>query len=154
VSVVGQLSPSEKFEMGFTFRTSTGFPRTAPLGVRVVPVEDALDADHDGNTTELVPERDSLGLPVYTANYGSVANLLGARYPRFTRLDLRFNWRPHGLRSRWLFYLEFINATNRKNVGQYEANLRPVPGAIQPRIEENPTGALPFLPTFGVRFRF
>jgi hypothetical protein len=154
ISVVGQLSPSEKFEIGFTFRTATGFPRTAPLGVRVVPVEDTLDGDRDGNVTELVPERDPFGNPVYTANYGSVQNLLNSRYPRFTRLDLRFNWRPHGLKSRWLFYLEFINATNRENVGQYEADLRPVQGATQPRIVENPTGALPFLPTFGVRFRF
>ena len=33
-------------------------------------------------------------------------NLLRARYPRFTRLDLRLNWRPRGTASRWLFYLE------------------------------------------------
>ncbi|MBX7185584.1 MAG: TonB-dependent receptor [Vicinamibacteria bacterium] len=154
LSIVSQLNASEKVQIGITFRASSGFARTAPLGVRVVPTEDTLDADKDGNTSELVPERDSQGLPVYTADYGSVGNLLNARYPRFVRLDMRVNWRPRGLKSRWLFYLEFINVTNRENVGRYEATLRPNAASDRPRIEETPTAALPFLPTFGVRFRF
>ncbi|MBK5257313.1 MAG: TonB-dependent receptor, partial [Vicinamibacteria bacterium] len=154
VSIVGQLNASEKIDIGFTLRASSGFPRTKAVGVRVVPKKDSLDTDRDGNTTELIPERDGSGLPVYTADYGSVTNLLRARYPRFTRLDLRVNWRPRGDRSRWLFYLEFINATNRQNVGQYEATLRTVSGGDRPRIEETKAASLPFLPTFGVRFRF
>lgn len=154
LSMVGQVNASEKVEVGLTFRLSSGFPRTAPLGVRVVPIADTLDADRDQNRTELVPERDTLGLPVYTADFGSVSNLLEARYPTFARLDLRVNLKPHGEASRWLFYLEFINATNRKNVGRYEAKLRPSAGSNRPTIEEAPTAALPFLPTFGVRFRF
>ena len=133
---------------------ASGFPRTRAIGVRVVPIEDAADADGDGNRSELIPERDPTGLPVYTADFGPVTNLLQARYPRFTRLDLRLNWRPRGDRSRWLFYLEFINATNRANVGQYETQLRPTNGGDRPTVDEEPGGALPFLPTFGVRFRF
>ena len=154
LSIVSQLNASEKIQIGFTLRASSGFPRTAPIGVRVVPTEDTLDADKDGNTTELIPERDAHGLPVYTADYGSVGNLLRTQYPRFVRLDMRVNWKPHGLKSRWLFYLEFINVTNRENVGRYEATLRPVATSDRPRIEEIPAAALPFLPTFGVRFRF
>jgi hypothetical protein len=154
VSLVGQLDATEKIQIAFTLRASSGFPRTKPIGVRVVPLADTLDVDKDGNRTELVPERDSLGLPVYTADFGSVDNLLQARYPRFTRFDLRLNWRPRGDSSRWLFYLEFINATNRQNVGQYEAKLRPVTGVERPSIEETAAASLPFLPTFGVRFRF
>lgn len=153
-SAVGQIKASEKFDVSFTLRASSGFPRTKPIGVRVAPVQDSLDADGDGNTMEWIPQRDSTGLLVYTADYGSITNLLGDRYPLFARLDLRVNWRPHGARSRWLFYLEFINATNRQNVGQYEATLRAAPGAERPVIEETPSAALPFLPTFGVRFRF
>ena len=154
LSIVSQLNASERVQIGLTLRASSGFPRTAPLGVRIVSTGDTLDADKDGDTTELVPERDARGFPVYTADYGSVGNLLRARYPGFARLDLRFNWKPHGLASRWLFYLEFINVTNRENVGRYEAKLRPVATSDRPRIEETPTAALPFLPTFGVRFRF
>jgi len=153
-SAVGQFKASEKIEIGFTLRASSGFPRTRALAVRVVPTEDTLDDDRDGNVTELVPQRDAVGLPVFTADFGPVTNLLRARYPRFTRLDLRVNWRPRGSASRWLFYLEFINATNRTNVGQYETNLRRVAGSDRPRVEEEAAGALPFLPTFGVRFRF
>jgi hypothetical protein len=152
--VVGQWNASEKINVAFTVRAASGFPRTKPLGVRVVPTEDLLDLDQDGSRTELIPERDSAGRPVYVADYGSVTNLLQARYPWFARLDLRMNFRPHGDRSRWLFYLEFINATNRQNVGRYEATLKPTIGGVQPSIEETPAAALPFLPTFGVRFRF
>ena len=154
LSIVGQLHASRKLEVAFTFRAASGFPRTEPLGVRVVPVTDTLDADKDGNTAELVPQRDATGLPVYTADFGSVSNLLRARFPVFARLDLRLNWKPKGESSRWLFYLEFINATNRTNVGRFEAKLIPVPGADRPAIQETPGGFLPFLPTFGVRFRF
>ncbi len=154
VSVVGQWNASEKINVAFTVRAASGFPRTKPLGVRVVPTEDLLDLDQDGNRTELIPERDAAFRPVYVADYGSVTNLLQARYPWFARLDLRVNWRPHGDRSRWLFYLEFINATNRQNVGRYEATLTPTVGGVQPSIEETAAAALPFLPTFGVRLRF
>lgn len=154
VSIVGQWNASRKLEVAFTLRAASGFPRTAPIGVRVVPVVDALDTDKDGNTTELVPERDDAGLPVYTADFGSASNLLKARYPRFTRLDLRINWRPRGDASRWLFYLEFINATNRKNVSQYEVTLRSASRSDRPTFTEDPRNGLPFLPTFGIRFRF
>jgi len=154
LSIVGQFQASEKFDIGFTLRASSGFPRTRAVGVRVAPVRDALDADGDGDTEEWIPQRDPSGLLVYTADYGDVANLLRERYPLFARVDLRVNWRPHGPRSRWLFYLEFINATNRQNVGQYEATLRAAENADRPVIEETPAAALPFLPTFGVRFRF
>lgn len=153
-SAVGQIKASEKFDISFTLRAASGFPRTKPVGVRVAPVQDSLDQDGDGNTTEWIPQRDDAGFLVYTADYGSITNLLRDRYPLFARLDLRVNWRPRGERSRWLFYLEFINATNRENVGQYEATLRAAPGAETPVIEETPSAALPFLPTFGVRFRF
>jgi len=154
LSLVGQVKASEKCQIGFTLRAASGFPRTRPIGVRVVPTADLLDGNQDGNKAELVPQRDSQGLPIYTADYGPVANLLQERYPTFARLDLRANWRPRGNQSRWLFYLEVINATNRKNVGQYEAELRSVAGADRPTIEETPGGAIPLLPTFGVRFRF
>ena len=62
LSIVGQLHASRKLEVAFTFRAASGFPRTEPLGVRVVPVTDTLDADKDGNTAELVPQRDATGL--------------------------------------------------------------------------------------------
>lgn len=154
LSLVGQWDASRRLEIGFTLRAASGFPRTKPLGVRVAPIVDTLDANQNGNTSEYLPQYDANGLPVYTADYGSVANLLRDRYPWFARVDLRVNFRPHGERSRWLFYLEFINATNRKNVGRYEAKLVPVAGGTKPMIQESPAASIPFLPTFGVRFRF
>ena len=43
---------------------------------------------------------------------------------------------------------------NRENVGAYEESLVYNPGADQPRFVLEPTASIPFLPSFGIRFRF
>jgi hypothetical protein len=49
-----------------------------------------------------------------------------------------------------------INATNRDNVGQVDPSLAYDPGSAldQPRLVLEPSAAIPFLPSVGVRFRF
>ena len=83
-------------------------------------------------------------------------NLNTERLPAFVRLDLRLSWKPRGDTGRWLFYLDVINATNRDNVGQYDPRLSydPASALDQPRLTLEPTAAIPFLPSIGVRFRF
>ena len=58
--------------------------------------------------------------------------------------------------GRWQLYLDVINATNRDNVGQLDPRLAYDPGSPldQPRLYFEPTAAIPFLPSVGVRFRF
>ncbi len=66
-TLVGSYRPSPKWEIAATGRASSGFPRTAPVGLRVNAVEDPLSP---GPVKTLIPERDSLGNYVYTADYG------------------------------------------------------------------------------------
>ena len=153
-SLVAGYRASRKLDLALTARVSSGFPYTPVLGLRVNAMPDSTDRDHDGNTSELVPERDLLGLLVYVADRGDVSQLLGGRLPLFARVDLRAGFRPKGPQGRWLFYLDVINLLNRKNVGAYETTLVYNPVADKPRIAEKPSQSIPFLPSFGIRFRF
>lgn len=147
-SLVGTWRITPKWELGATVRAFSGFPRTPVLGLRVAAGETA-----DGR---LVPALDADGRYVYEPDSGDVSNLNTARLPAFFRLDLRLSWKPRGDAGRWLFYLDVINATNRGNVGQVDPRLVYDPGSAldQPRLLLEPTAAIPFLPSFGVRFRF
>ena len=143
-----------RWELASTVRTASGFPRTAPLGVRVAAIEDTADRDSDGVTDELLPDRDAIGRLIYEVDFGSVANLNQARLPVFARVDLRATWRPRGATGRWELYAEVINLLNRKNAGELNPRLEYDPTADQPRIVEERDQSIPRLPTVGVRFRF
>ena len=147
-SLVGSWRISPKWELGATVRAFSGFPRTPVLGLRV-----AADETEDGR---LVPALDADGRYVYETQSGGVSNLNTARLPAFFRLDLRLSWKPRGDAGRWLFYLDVINATNRDNVGQVDPSLAydPESALDQPGLVLEPTAAIPFLPSIGVRFRF
>ncbi len=153
-SLVAGYRANRKLDLALTARVSSGFPYTTVLGLRVNAVPDSSDRDRDGNASELVPERDLLGLLVYAADRGDVSHLLDGRLPVFARVDFRAGLRPKGPHGRWLFYLDVINVLNRKNVGAYETSLVYNPGSDKPAITEKASQAIPFLPTFGVRFRF
>ena len=124
---------SPKWELATTTRVASGFPRTAPLGVRVAATEDQADRDGDGVLDELVPAIDAAGLPVYEVNFGGVDNLYRARLPVFARVDVRATWRPRGAAGRWELYAEVINLLNRKNAGAFEARLEYDPASIARR---------------------
>jgi hypothetical protein len=147
-SLVGSWRITPKWELGATVRAFSGFPRTPVLGLRVAA--DETDA------SRLVPALDADGRYVYETTSGGVSNLNTARLPAFFRLDLRLSWKPRGAAGRWLLYLDVINATNRDNVGQVDPSLAYDPGSAvdQPRLVLEPTAAIPFLPSIGVRFRF
>ena len=72
----------------------------------------------------------------------------------YARLDLRASFRPRGEKGRWQFYVEAINALARKNVSAIDGTLEYDPDSDRPKLVETPTDGVPFLPTFGVRFRF
>ncbi len=154
LSLVANYRLSRLIELGATVRVQSGFPYSPPLGVRVASVEDASDADGDGNVTELRPQRDPQGLPVWIADYGSVDNLNSSRLPMFARLDLRVTFRPRWQNDRWLLYLEVINALNRQNTGNLQTELTYDVTSDRPRLTTSSDESLPLLPSFGVRVRF
>jgi hypothetical protein len=147
-----RLNP--RWELAATTRVASGFPRTAPLGLRVAGEEDRTDADGDGVTDELLPARDANGLLVYAVNFGSVANLNRGRLPLFARVDIRATWRPGGYSGRWELYVEAINALNRKNAGTLDPRLEYDPTSDRPLIVERRDQSIPLLPTVGLRVRF
>jgi hypothetical protein len=154
LSLVANYRVNRLIQLGTTVRVQSGFPYSKPIGVRVAAVEDTGDIDGDGNTTELIPMRDPVGLPVWTADYGDASNLNSDRLPIFARVDLRVTFRPRWQNSRWQLYVEVINLLNRRNVGSLETELVYDPASDRPRVTTTRDGALPLLPSFGVRFRF
>ncbi len=153
-TMVASFAMTPRWEVAATTRVASGFPRTAPLGVRVAGREDTTDADGDGVTDEILPARDSRGLLEYVVDFGGVANLNNARLPMFARTDARVTWRPRGAAGRWELYAEVINLLNRKNAGALDPELEYDPASDRPRIVEQRDQAIPRLPTIGVRFRF
>lgn len=154
LSLVANYRWSRLIELGTTVRVQSGFPYSAPIGVRVASVEDTGDADGDGNLTELVPQRDSQGLPVWIADYGSFSDLNSSRLPLFARVDLRVTFRPRWQNNRWLLYVELINLLNRQNTGDLQTELVYDPTSDRPRVTTSRDESLPLLPSFGIRVRF
>lgn len=153
-TMVGAYRFTPRWELAATTRIASGFPRTAPLGVRVAAVEDLEDRDGDGVTDELLPGRDAIGRLIYEVDFGNTANINQARLPVFARVDLRATWRPRGAAGRWELYAEIINLLDRENAGALDPRLAHDPGADQPRIVEERDQSIPRLPTVGIRFRF
>jgi hypothetical protein len=135
-------------------RVQSGFPYSVPVGVRVAAIEDTGDIDGDGNATELVPQGDAVGLPVWTADYGDAGNLNSGRLPVFARVDLRVTFRPQWQNSRWPLYGEVINLLDRNNAGSLSTELVYDPASDRPRVTTIRDGSLPLLPSLGVRVRF
>ena len=153
VSSVLSYRLSRKWEVASTFRWAKGFPRTAPIGLRVAATE-VSKVTNGSAAVRLVPARDITGLLVYALDFGGVNNLNTSRLPDFARLDVRASWKPRGQGSRWEFYAEVINLTNRKNAGSITPTLAYNPGADRPRIVEQNDPSVPRLPTIGLRWRF
>jgi hypothetical protein len=137
-----------------TTRIQTGFPTTPAAGVRVASTADVSDVDRDGNRTELIPLRDSAGLPVWTPDFGGLDNLNVGRLPLFARVDLRVTFRPRWSDSRWQIYVDVINLLNRDNASSLDPELVYDPSGDRPQVTMVRSGRLPLLPSLGVRYRF
>ena len=151
LSVVSTWRLFPRISLGTTLRVASGFPYTAPAGVRVAST--LADGAVSGAPGSLVPRRDRNGLYVWEVNYGDVSNLNRARLPLYARLDVRVTY-MRSPSSRWQFYLEAINALNRDNAGSLTPELEYDPTSDRPRVALTRDGALPLLPTFGFRIRF
>jgi hypothetical protein len=150
LSLVGTYRVRRSLDVAATLRVASGFPTSLPIGVRVSGAADTNDRDGDGNTTEIVPQRDAAGGVVFEPDFGGAATLNRARLPVFARLDGRITWR----KARWQIYLEVINLTNRENAGDLTPTLVQDPSSDRPKIEYSRDGGIPRLPSVGLRVRF
>ena len=139
---MGRYRLTRRWDVAATARLASGFPHTAPVGVRISAIED--------DRGRLVPETDSTGAFIYTVDYGSVDNLNEARLPYYARLDVRATYR----RARWSLYVEVLNLLGRDNAISLDPRLRHDPDSTMPRVSEVPSEGFPRIPTFGLRVRF
>lgn len=152
LSLVGTYRATRLLELAATIRVASGFPYTPVKGLRVAA--SALPAGVTGEPDRYVPKTDAGGLYVWTTDAGTIDDLNSARLPAFVRVDVRATFRPSWAGSRWQFYVEVINALNRKNASGVSSTLEYDPSSDRPRLVTEPRSALPLLPSFGVRFRF
>lgn len=144
-----------RLDVALTGRAASGLPRTPVRGVRLSLMQDAADADADGNHTEFVPQRDAQGAALFQPDLGGVATLNSARLPRFVRVDARLTYRPARGGERWAFYADVINLFNGRNITQIDSPLVFDPGTDRPRIiEVAQDRGIPFFPSAGLRFWF
>ena len=145
-NAVGRYRLTNQWDIAATTRVASGFPHTAPVGLRVSAVED----EHG----RLAPATDAVGNLLYGVDYGSVENLNGARLPHYARVDVRATYQRGGLSGRWSLYIEVINLLGRDNAITLEPRLGHNPGSTTPRFWEEPAQGFPRIPTFGLRVRF
>ena len=146
LNLVGRIGITERLSLAATGRLASGFPYTPAVGVRV-----AATRDENGF---LAPESDDEGNLAYAVDLGGLDNLQRARLPMYARLDLRLTYRHGGPGGRWSAYAEVINALNRDNGVDIEAEVVARPGEELPGVRETPAFGFPFVPTIGFRVRF
>jgi hypothetical protein len=146
VSLVGTVRLSRRLDVGAAFRLASGFPTTPAAGVRVVATP--------GAGGSLVPLKSTEGLYVWAVHPGGAENLNTARLPTYARLDLRVTVNPRSPTGRWQIYAELFNVLNWKNGPRIEYFLRHQPNSDRPRILTETGSGLPFVPSFGIRYRF
>lgn len=124
-------------EAGARFTYATNFPYTPPAGIYPRVVNDSIVVNPFTNQI------------IFNFDYGDEENRLSARKPEYHRLDLRFTAYTKFWNADWSFYLDIINVYNRKNVLNYDFNLKD-----DLTITRRTTGMIPILPTIGVTARF
>lgn len=154
LSVNANYQLTRLINLASTTRIQTGFPTTPVVGVRVASTADVADVDRDGNRTELIPLRDTTGLPIWTPDFGGLNNLNTGRLPLFARVDLRATFRPRWSDNRWQIYVDVINLLNRDNASSFDPELVYDPASDRPQVKMVRSGRLPLLPSLGVRYRF
>jgi len=143
LNVVTQYRLSRAFELGVRWRYGSGFPHTPPVGIRPrIQV-----TEEDGDVTREV-QTDSHGFVVFNVDRGDFSNRNSDRFPDYSRLDVRLNWHTSLWGLNWLFYLDVINITNRKNILSYRYSVE------NAEIVERSSNMFPILPTLGISFRF
>ncbi|MCX7833080.1 MAG: TonB-dependent receptor [Ignavibacteria bacterium] len=124
-------------EIGARWTYATNFPFTPPIGIYPRIINDSLVVNPFTNQI------------IFNLDYGDDNNRLSERKPAYHRLDIRFTAYTRFWNVDWSFYLDIMNVYNRKNVLNYDYNLR-----NDLTIERKIVGMIPILPTLGISARF
>ena len=145
-NAVGRYRLTSFWYMAATARIASGFPYTAPVGLRVSAKQDSRG--------KFAPETDPDGNFRYTVDYGNVENLNSGQLPYYARVDFRTTFQPGGSTGRWSLYFEVINLLGRDNPVALEPQLVNDPDSTVPRLVEVASQGFPRIPTVGFRLRF
>jgi len=137
VNIVLNYRFNKTFELGTRWTYASNFPYTPPVGITPRVLRDSLVINP---FTQQV---------IFNLDYGDDANRFSEVKPAYHRLDVRFSAYTNFWNADWIFYIDVINAYNRKNVIGYDYNL-----SSDFEIKRNTTGMFPILPTIGVNARF
>jgi hypothetical protein len=137
VNIVGNYRFNKTFELGMRWTYASNFPYTPPVGITPRVLRDSLVINP---FTQQV---------MFNLDYGDDANRFSKVRPEYHRLDVRFSAYTSFWNADWVFYIDVINAYNRKNVIGYNYDL-----TSDFRIKQSTVGMFPILPTIGVNARF
>jgi hypothetical protein len=166
ITAVAERRLGKRWQFDARFQAGSGFPYSKTV-YTVEVVEDAnrngrLDVYEDRNlNSRLDPgeDRNGNGRLDYVDPQTGIPdertvdmaddnrNRAGAyRLPWTARLDLRLSYLPQFWGANWIFYLDVINALNRKNVQDYNYD----PKSKQ----DEPIYGIPLVPTLGFSVKF
>ncbi len=137
VNIVANYRFNKTFELGARWTYASNFPYTPPVGITPRVSRDSLVVNP---FTQQV---------IFNLDFGDDAKRFSQVRPAYHRLDVRFSAYTKFWNTDWVFYIDVINAYNRKNVLSYDYDL-----TSDYQIKRNTVGMFPILPTIGVNARF
>jgi outer membrane receptor for ferrienterochelin and colicin len=166
ITAVAEWRLGSKWQLDARFQAGSGFPYQKTV-YTIEVVEDAnhngqidvyedrnlngrLDPGEDRNRNgklDTVNPQTSLPDERTIEMSDDIRNRVGDnRLPWTSRLDLRVSYLPNFWHANWIFYLDVINAYNRKNVQDlnYDPKTR----------QDEPIYGIPLVPTIGVSVKF
>ncbi|HMS65102.1 MAG TPA: TonB-dependent receptor [Ignavibacteria bacterium] len=124
-------------ELGARWSYASNFPFTPPVGITPRLVNDSIAVNP------------ITGDVIFNLDYDGTENLYSETRPAYHRLDIRATAYTNFWSANWAFYIDVINAYNRKNVLGYDYSLDE--NLI---LRRRTIGMFPILPTIGVNVKF
>jgi hypothetical protein len=147
LNVMGTLHLGARWSLGARFRYGTGFPHTAPTGSAPIVVE-----SHDGDARILT--HSATGAVRFKPRFGGPERRYMDQLPAFHRLDLRLTRTVDWSAVSGRFYVDVINAYNRRNVLSYQYAAVTTPSNIRPVVYQQAIYMLPVVPSVGFHLTF
>jgi hypothetical protein len=136
LTLIAGVRLGKYWELGLKWRFGSGFPYTPVTNVIRVVADLDGDGKYEPEDGEFFTyQRDEPDEVIYSR-----------RYPPYHRLDLRIDYARTLRGIDWTFYLDVINAYDRKNVFDYTYS--------EDFSRRAPVYGMPFLPSAGVKARF
>ncbi len=151
VNIVLNYRFNNWLEVGTRWQFGSGFPVSAPLGIKPRVVMRDTDGDGIPDSPEIATRNTGTQgdekIVIFDIDFGD--QKLNARKPAYHRLDLRATAYTHFWGLDWSFYIDIINAYNRSNIVAYNYYINP-----DLSVGRKANKMFPIIPTFGFSARF